>query len=63
MSKLPFSNIGNLKLKSGEDRGRGTGILIAPDLILTCAHNVHFKSGKNIEEATFLTYQDGTFTR
>ena len=44
MTKLPHKLIGALTYNSLQNQVQGSGILISPDLVLTCAHNLYDKS-------------------
>ena len=45
--KHPFSAIGLVSGLEGDQECFGTGTLIAPNIVLTCAHNCYAKYGKN----------------
>jgi V8-like Glu-specific endopeptidase len=56
VSKFPYNCIGYLRFRGqGGNPGKGTGFLIAPDLVLTVAHNVYSQSYRK-EYTDFLFY-------
>jgi V8-like Glu-specific endopeptidase len=48
-------SIGALTFQTPQDEGKGTAVLISPNLILTCAHNIYDKE-KRIEYKDFKFY-------
>jgi V8-like Glu-specific endopeptidase len=45
MKVHPFKNIGLIEIiTGGRSDGHGTGVLISPNLVLTCGHNIFNKS-------------------
>lgn len=55
--KYPYSAIGYVTGKFKDTFFYGTGCLIAPNIVLTCAHNVYDRSSK--EEAIHLQFTPG----
>lgn len=42
----PFCSIGLISSTFGFQSGQGTGCLISPNIVLTCAHNVYNRTRK-----------------
>lgn len=66
MSKQLHKHIGVIlfRINQTSKMGRGTGILISPDLVLTCAHNIYNKfSGELHREIKFYHGQCGVMEK